>query len=223
MCSPYLRCVQSAQCVVKILRENNKKIFNDTVYISSWIKENQKGKDGKRKLMITNEELQNDLQEFQKTNDVFKIESSDFQMENIDEHYHKIENKDDLRERFGTFLNKISQANTIDGYSGQIIVVVSHAMMLKQAKAIHTVHHEVDQPKKVQYKYGTISLLKFNGALKWDYVIDGESEHIEKKGLDRYGTYGTDKFVEKDGDPDTPDVIKKKGSKYDSAMARLES
>ena len=202
LCSPFIRCLQSARQAILKQRAKGINIYNDTVYVSSWIKENQKGKDGKRKQFISGEELQNDLDEFQKENLVhFKVQRSEFQMDNEQDHYNKVEEKSDLKNRFGSFIRTIGNAKTIDGYDGQVVICFSHAMFLKQVKNIHVEENQIENPAKAQYKYGTLSCIKFESPDKWDQTVDGFNDHFEQTGLDRYGTYGTDEFKRMDTDP----------------------
>ena len=52
--SPYLRCIHSAAKASESLKENGINLYNDTIYVSTWIKENQKANtDGSRKMPIT--------------------------------------------------------------------------------------------------------------------------------------------------------------------------
>ena len=151
------------------------------------------------------EDFKNDLTEFE-------IKLSEIQTPKVSEDLEKIEEKPDLKHRFGTFLDKMNKLESIDGYNGSIIVCVSHAMFLKQAKAITVEKNEVENPVKVKYKYCTVSCIKFTAENTWDFVIDGASDHFIKRGLDRYDTYNSKDFVPKIGDPVSP-YLKPKGLK----------
>lgn len=199
--SPFLRCLQSAKYIITKLRAKGIKIYNDTLYISSQIKENQKGKNGKRKLFISGEELRADLEEFKKEHPDYKIERSEFQLENEDEEYNTIEEKSDLKRRFGSFLKAIGAAKTIDGYKGQVVICVSHAMFLKQIKVIYKEENPEKEHEKVEYVYGAVSCLKYATPEKWDLMYDGIHEHLIVAGLNRYGTYGSKDFKRMDTDP----------------------
>lgn len=224
MCSPYLRCLQTTKHIVERLREKGGHIIHEnSVYVTNFIKENQKGKNGKRKLPISGPEIESDLKEFQKDQTEFEVKMSEIQMGNPEEEYELVETKDDLKERFGTFLEKMNTSSTVDGYDGQVVVCISHAMFLKQAKKIHEELHSDCSPLKIPYKYTTVSCIKFSGINDWNFLIDGHSTHIEKRGQCRYDTYGTQEFVSKDGDPESPNVqaIKKNKSKQDDSIKEI--
>ena len=167
---------------------------------------------GKRKLFIDQEELEKDAKEFLASEDcnAYKLFKSEVQMENEEKEYHSIEEKADLKKRFGDFLDKMNSMPTIDGYDGQIVLCVSHAMFLKQTKLITVERNAIEDPIKVPYKYATVSCMKFAEAGKWELEIDGASTHFEKRGLDRYDTYNSKDFVPMEGDPQSP-YIKKAG------------
>jgi broad specificity phosphatase PhoE len=164
---------------------------------------------GKRKLAINWDELMVDMEEFKKDLTEYKIELSEVQQDNYIAEFDSVEEKADLTKRFGDFLDRMNSMPIIDGYEGQIIVCVSHAMFLKQAKLITVTRNNIENPIKVPYKYGTVSCLKFPESGVWDMVIDGASTHFEKRGLDRYDTYNCKDFVPKEGDPGSPYIKKR--------------
>jgi len=41
-------------------------------------------------------------------------------------------------------------------------------MFLKQVKNIHVEENQIENPAKAQYKYGTLSCIKFESPDKWD-------------------------------------------------------
>ena len=106
-----------------------------------------------------------------------------------------------MKERFGGFLKLIGKSKEIDGYKGNVVICISHAMFLKQTKAIHTEQHEIETPEKRKYKLGGISVLKWlEDGEKYVFLNDGHNAHIEQKGLCRYKTYKTENFVWMEGD-----------------------
>jgi hypothetical protein len=164
---------------------------------------------GKRKLAINWDELMDDMEEFQQDLTEYKIELSEVQQDNYVAEFDSVEEKADLTKRFGDFLDRMNSMPTIDGYEGQIIVCISHAMFLKQAKLITVTRNKIEKPIKVPYKYGTVSCLKVPESGVWDMVIDGASTHFEKRGLDRYDTYNSKDFQPKEGDPNSPYMKKR--------------
>ncbi len=149
------------------------------------------------------------MEEFKEDLTEYKIELSEVQQDNYITEFDSVEEKADLTKRFGDFLDRMNSMPIIDGYEGQIIVCVSHAMFLKQAKLITVTRNKIENPIKIPYKYGTVSCLKFPESGVWDMVIDGASTHFEKRGLDRYDTYNCKDFVPKEGDPGSPYVKKR--------------
>jgi len=148
------------------------------------------------------------MAEFKQDLTEFKIEMSEVQMENYVQEFESIEEKADLKKRFGDFLDRMNSMTTIDGYDGHIVLCISHAMFLKQAKLLTVEKNQIEIPIKVPYKYGTVSCLKFPSLGVWDMEIDGASTHFEKRGLDRYDTYNSKDFVPKEGDPQSPYIRK---------------
>ena len=85
-------------------------------------------------MAINWDELMVDMEEFKKDLTEYKIELSEVQQDNYITEFDSVEEKADLTKRFGDFLDRMNSMPIIDGYEGQIIVCVSHAMFLYSGK-----------------------------------------------------------------------------------------
>lgn len=193
LCSPYVRCVATCELLVKQLQEHKLEVFEDTIHISSCLKETEKGVwPG-----LGQKDLANDLEEYEKGVHHAKFKDSEFQLQNNIEESPEYEDMPFRIKRTTNFLNKIKGNHTVDGYEGKIIICVTHQMFPKCLKNMQVAKYGADKFEKPEYKFCCVTCLKYKNEEDWEYVLDGVTKHLDEVDLCRYGK-------EELGTPDHP-------------------